>query len=110
LGVLAGPRAARDRHALREQARIIFQKGGSLATAMAFQFASTNLVFEIGIVMWIFLGWRFTLAEFVGGLLLIVLMWAGLRLVVSRLLEERAGCTRRPRRPGTSTRWPAPRA
>jgi hypothetical protein len=69
-------------------AKSIFQKGGSLATAMAFQFASTNLVFELGIVMWIFLGWQFTLAEFVGGLLLIVLMWAGLRLFVSRRLEE----------------------
>jgi uncharacterized protein len=69
-------------------AKSIFQKGGSLATAMAFQFASTNLVFEIGIVMWIFLGWQFTLAEFLGGLLLIVLMWAGLRAFVSRQLEE----------------------
>jgi uncharacterized membrane protein YraQ (UPF0718 family)/YHS domain-containing protein len=71
-------------------AKSIFQKGASLATALAFQFASTNLVFELGIVMWIFLGWRFTLAEFVGGLVLIVLMWIGTRLFVSRALEERA--------------------
>ncbi len=71
-------------------AKSIFQKGGSLAAAMAFQFASTNLVFELGIVLWIFIGWRFTLAELVGGLLLIALMWAGLRLLVSRRLEERA--------------------
>ena len=71
-------------------AKSMFQKGASLATAMAFQFASTNLVFEIGIVMWIFLGWEFTLAEFVGGLLLIPLMWAGIRLFVTRRLEEEA--------------------
>jgi uncharacterized membrane protein YraQ (UPF0718 family)/YHS domain-containing protein len=71
-------------------ARSMFVKGASLATAMAFQFASTNLVFELGIVMWIFLGWRFTLAEFVGGLILIVLMWAGIRLLVTRRLEEEA--------------------
>ena len=71
-------------------AKSIFQKGASLATALAFQFASTNLVFELGIVMWVFLGWRFTLAEFVGGLVLIVLMWIGTRLFVSRALEERA--------------------
>ena len=57
---------------------------------MAFQFASTNLVFEIGIVMWIFLGWEFTLAEFVGGLILIVVMWLGIRLFVTRRLEEQA--------------------
>ena len=71
-------------------AKSMFQKGASLATAMTFQFASTNLVFEIGIVMWIFLGWEFTLAEFVGGLFLIVLMWAGIRLFVTRRLEEDA--------------------
>jgi uncharacterized membrane protein YraQ (UPF0718 family)/YHS domain-containing protein len=71
-------------------AKSIFQKGGSFAAAMAFQFASTNLVFEIGIVMWIFIGWRFTLAEFLGGLILIVLMWTGIRLLVAADAEERA--------------------
>src|SRR5436853_6519821 len=71
-------------------AKSLFQKGASFASAMAFQFASTNLVFEIGIVMWIFLGWEFTLAEFVGGLVLIALMWLGIRLFVSRRLEEQA--------------------
>jgi uncharacterized membrane protein YraQ (UPF0718 family)/YHS domain-containing protein len=71
-------------------AKSLFQKGASLASAMAFQFASTNLVFEIGIVIWLFLGWQFTLAEFAGGLLLIVLMWIGVRLLVSRQEEEQA--------------------
>jgi uncharacterized membrane protein YraQ (UPF0718 family)/YHS domain-containing protein len=71
-------------------AKSLFQKGASFAAAMAFQFASTNLVFELGIVMWIFLGWKFTLAEFVGGFLLIVLMWLGLRLFMSQRLEEQA--------------------
>jgi uncharacterized protein len=40
--------------------------------------------------MWIFLGWQFTLAEFVGGIVLIALMWLGVRLFVSRRLEEEA--------------------
>ncbi len=71
-------------------AKSLFQKGASFAAAMAFQFASTNLVFELGIVMWIFLGWKFTLAEFVGGLVLIALMWLGIRLFVARRLEEQA--------------------
>jgi uncharacterized membrane protein YraQ (UPF0718 family)/YHS domain-containing protein len=71
-------------------AKSLFQKGASLASAMVFQFASTNLVFEIGIVIWIFLGWQFTLAEFAGGLVLIVLMWIGVRLLVSPREEERA--------------------
>jgi YHS domain-containing protein/uncharacterized membrane protein YraQ (UPF0718 family) len=68
----------------------MFQKGASLAAAMAFQFASTNIVFEIGIVLWVFLGWQFTVAELVGGLILIVLMWAGIRLLVTRRLEDEA--------------------
>src|SRR5215216_3287946 len=67
-------------------ARSMFQKGASFATAMVFQFASTNLVFEI----WIFIGWQFTLAEFVGGIFLIALMWLGVRLFVTRRLEEEA--------------------
>jgi uncharacterized protein len=71
-------------------AKSLFQKGASFASAMAFQFASTNLVFEIGIVMWIFLGWRFTVAEFLGGILLIALMWIATRFVVTRRLEETA--------------------
>ncbi|HEY3050247.1 MAG TPA: permease, partial [Gaiellaceae bacterium] len=71
-------------------AKSLFQKGASLAAAMAFQFASTNLVFEIGIVIWIFIGWQFTLAEFVGGLILIVLMWSAITALVSRPAEEGA--------------------
>jgi uncharacterized protein len=71
-------------------AKSMFQKGASFTTAMAFQFASTNLVFELGIVMWIFLGWEFTVAELVGGIVLIALMWLGLRLFLTRQLEEQA--------------------
>ncbi len=68
-------------------AKSLFQKGASLVAAMAFQFASTNLVFELGLVLWLFLGWRFTLAEFVGGIVLILLMWLALNLLVSRERE-----------------------
>jgi uncharacterized membrane protein YraQ (UPF0718 family)/YHS domain-containing protein len=71
-------------------AKSLFAKGASLVSAMTFQFASTNLVFELGIVLWLFLGWRFTLAELVGGLVLIVLMWAALAALVSRPREEEA--------------------
>jgi uncharacterized protein len=71
-------------------AKSLFQQGASFASAMVFQFASTNLVFELGIVIWIFLGWQFTLAEFLGGLLLILLMWIGVRALVSRREQEQA--------------------
>jgi len=71
-------------------AKSLFAKGASAASALAFQFASTNLVIELGIVIWILIGWQFTLAEFVGGLLLIVVMTLLLRLFVSRRLERQA--------------------
>src|SRR5438046_4394166 len=71
-------------------AKSLFSKGASATSALAFQFASTNLVWELGLVLWVLIGWQFTLAEFVGGLVLIGLMWALLRLFVSRRLEEEA--------------------
>jgi uncharacterized membrane protein YraQ (UPF0718 family) len=71
-------------------AKSLFQKGASAVAALAFQFASTNLVWELGVVLWVLIGWQFTLAEFVGGVVMIVLMWALLRLFVSPKLEKRA--------------------
>ncbi len=71
-------------------AKSLFQKGASAATSLAFQFASTNLVWELGLVIWILLGWQFTLAEFVGGFILIALMAILLRRFVSPKLEEQA--------------------
>src|SRR3954468_5705559 len=70
-------------------AKSLFQKGASLVSAMAFQFASTNLVFELALVLWLFLGWQFTLAEFVGGIVLILLLWVALHVLVSPQEEER---------------------
>jgi uncharacterized membrane protein YraQ (UPF0718 family) len=71
-------------------AKSLFQKGASAVTALAFQFASTNLVWELGLVLWVLIGWQFTLAEFVGGLLLIGLMAVLLRRFVPAQLEEEA--------------------
>src|SRR4051812_5108477 len=69
-------------------AKSLFQKGASAASALAFQFASTNLVWELGLVLWVLIGWQFTAAEYAGGLVMIVLMAAALRLFVSPRLEE----------------------
>lgn len=71
-------------------ARSLFAKGASAITALAFQFASTNLVWELGLVLWVLMGWQFTLAEFVGGIILIALMALLLRRFVSPALEVRA--------------------
>ena len=41
-------------------------------------------------MLWILIGWQFTLAEYLGGIIMIVLMAAVLRLFVSKRLEETA--------------------
>src|SRR6476661_4490949 len=71
-------------------AKSLFQKGASAVTALSFQFASTNLVWELGLVLWVLMGWQFALAEYVGGILMIALMAALLRFFVSPRLEEQA--------------------
>ncbi len=54
--------------------RSIFRKGGNFAAAMVFQFAATNLVIELGVLLAIMIGWQFTAAEFVGGPLMIAIL------------------------------------
>ncbi len=58
---------------------------------MSFQFASTNLVLELGVILWALMGWQFTLAEFVGGPIMIVLL-----VLLEALRVERAERSRAP--------------
>jgi len=71
-------------------ARALFRKGASFTAAIAFQFASTNLVVELGIIMAVLLGWQFTLAEFVGGPIMIVILWLVFRRTLSPALVAEA--------------------
>jgi uncharacterized membrane protein YraQ (UPF0718 family)/YHS domain-containing protein len=71
-------------------AKSLFQKGASASSALAFQFASTNLVWELGLVLWVLIGWQFTLAEYIGGIVMIALLALGLRAFVSREMEDHA--------------------
>jgi len=54
--------------------RGLFRKGATFANAILFEFASTNLVFELGLVILVLLGWQFLAAEFAGGLLMIAIL------------------------------------
>jgi hypothetical protein len=70
-------------------ARSIFRKGADFIAAMAFQFASTNLVLELGIILAVLIGWQFVAAEFVGGLIMVALLTVMLRAIMKpRLIEE----------------------
>ena len=71
-------------------ARSLFRKGADFTAAMAFEIGSTNLVAELGIILALLLGWQFTLAEFVGGPLMIVLLALLFRLFVRTRLVARA--------------------
>ena len=77
-------------------ARSLFRKGANFTAAMAFQFASTNLVVELGIIMALILGWQFTVGEFVGGPLMIVLLVVLFRLFLRprAVAEARAQANR----------------
>jgi uncharacterized protein len=70
-------------------ARSLFRKGASFTAAMAFEIASTNLVIELGVILALLMGWQFTLAEFTGGPIMIVVLALLFRLFLrDRLLRE----------------------
>ena len=71
-------------------ARSLFRKGASFTAAMVFEIASTNLVIELGIILALLIGWQFTLGEFVGGPIMIVLLAVAFRLFVRQRLIDAA--------------------
>lgn len=70
--------------------RSLFRQGATFVNAMIFEIASTNLVVELGIIMALLLGWQFTLAEFVGGPLMIILLAVFYRIFLRKKLIEAA--------------------
>jgi len=87
---LLGAASSSCSYAATAIARSIFRKGGNFSAAMAFQFASTNLVIELGVLMIVLLGWAFAGAEVVGGVLMIVLIVLLFRLLLSRRAVDAA--------------------
>ena len=88
LAVAAGLGAASSScsYAAVALARSLFRRGANFVAAMAFEIASTNLVIELGIILALLLSWQFTLGEFVGGPIMIVLMAVAFRLFVRQRL------------------------
>src|SRR5215475_11623301 len=71
-------------------ARSLVRKGANFTAAMAFEIASTNLVLELAIILWVLLGWQFVLGEFVGGPLMIVLLALAFRAFLRQSLLDEA--------------------
>ncbi len=77
-------------YAAASAAKTAFKKGAGLVPTLAFMFASTNLVLELGFVLWLLLGWKFLLAEVVGAFVLIAVMWLLVQLTVPKGLIDEA--------------------
>jgi hypothetical protein len=71
-------------------ARTLIRKGADFIAAMAFQFASTNLVVELSVLLAVLLGWQFMLAEFTGGPIMIGIMVVLLRMTLKPKVIEAA--------------------
>jgi uncharacterized protein len=87
---LLGAASSSCSYAATAMAKTIFQRGADFVSSLVFMFASTNLVIELGIVLWVLIGWQFALAEFVGGAIMIVLLTLGARLVLRESEVEAA--------------------
>ena len=70
--------------------RTLFKKGAALSTSLAFMFSSTNLVLELGIILYVLMGWQFMAGEWIGGIVLVTVMSLLLRLVYPKALIEEA--------------------
>ena len=90
LATLFGIASSSCSYAAVALARSIFQKGASFTASMAFELASTNLVIELGIILVVLMGWQFTAAEFVGGILMVIFIALIFRLTLTPKLVQMA--------------------
>ncbi len=90
LATLFGIASSSCSYAAVALARSIFQKGASFVSAMAFELASTNLVIELGIILVALMGWQFMAAEYLGGILMVILLAVLFRLTLTPRLVEQA--------------------
>src|SRR5579884_3672730 len=90
LATLFGIASSSCSYAAVALARSLFQKGASFTSAMAFELASTNLVIELGIILIVLMGWQFMVAEYLGGLLMVIFLALIFRLTLTPRLVQQA--------------------
>jgi uncharacterized membrane protein YraQ (UPF0718 family) len=90
LATALGAASSSCSYASASVSRTLFKKGAALVPALAFLFASTNLVVELGVVLYLLMGWQFTAAEWIGGLVLIAVMAALVKVTYPTALIEAA--------------------
>ncbi len=90
IATLAGAASSSCSYASAAIMRTLFKKGAALGPSLAFLVASTNLVLELGVILWLLLGWRFMVAEWIGGLVMIAVMIPVSRVIVRQRLVDDA--------------------
>src|SRR2546426_5395123 len=90
IATLLGAASSSCSYAAVALARSIFRQGADFTAAMAFEFASTNLVIELGIILAVLMGWQFTAGEFIGGPLMVAILVVLFRLFLTPNLVRAA--------------------
>jgi uncharacterized protein len=90
LATLFGAASSSCSYAAVALARSIFHKGASFTSAMVFELASTNLVIELGIILIVLMGWQFAASEFLGGIIMVILIALIFRLTLTPKLVQQA--------------------
>ena len=90
LATVAGAASSSCSYASAAIMRTLFKKGAALVASLAFLFASTNLVLELGVILFLLFGWEFMAAEWIGGVVLIVIMSVLVKLTFPKRLVEEA--------------------
>jgi len=90
IATAAGAASSSCSYASAAVSRTLFKKGAALVPTLAFVFASTNLVVELGIVLYLLLGWQFMAGEWIGGVVLVLIMTLVVRLTYPARLVEAA--------------------
>jgi|GEM_PF-781789 len=83
LGAALGAASSSCSYSAVGTTKTLFKKGGSgVATLGAFMFASTDLVVELGFVLWVLLGWQFVVGEYLGGVVAVLVIALLFRRVI----------------------------
>jgi uncharacterized membrane protein YraQ (UPF0718 family) len=90
MAALLGAASSSCSYAAVALARSLFRKGADFTAAMAFEIASTNLVIELGVILALLMGWQFTVAEFVGGPVMIMVIAVLFRMLLRDRLVDQA--------------------
>lgn len=90
IATLYGAASSSCSYAAAALSKTLFKKGAGLIPSLAFLFSSTNLVIELGLILWFLMGWQFTLGEWIGGVVLVVIMSLLVRATYPKRLVEEA--------------------